>query len=102
MILIKFIFYLFLFYLGVVVFLRIFGKSIGRYLMGRLAKRAQEDMERQSREFQQKAEGHNPYADSVYVKDDVKVSIPRTPKEKSRREPFAANQVEEVEFEDVE
>ena len=102
MILLKFIFYIFLFYLGVVVFFRLFGKPLSRFLMGRLVKRAQADMDRQSREYQQKAEGHSPFEESVYVRDDVKVSIRRGQKEKSRRDPFSPNRIEEVDYEDVE
>lgn len=102
MILLKFIFYIFVFYLAVVLFLRLFGKPIGRFLMARLVKRAQADMDRQSREYQQKAEGHTPFEESVYVRDDVKVSIRRGQKEKSRRDTVPDKQIEEVDYEDVE
>jgi hypothetical protein len=101
MILLKFIGYILLFYLGALIFFRLFGKAIGRFVLSRLVNRAQADMDRQSREFQQKAEGHSPFEESVYVKDDVKVSIRRGQKEKNRRDPLDPKRIVEVDYEDL-
>jgi predicted membrane protein len=99
MVLIKFFFIIILIYLGFYVFWKLFGKSIIRWAMGRLVKRAQRDMERQSQVYEQYVQGHSPYEDNVYYEDDVKVSIKRNT---ANKKPDLNNMpIETVDFEDV-
>jgi hypothetical protein len=102
MVLVKFVLILLSIYLGFWLIWRLFGKSISRYLLKVFVRRAQRDMEQQSRVYQQYAEGYSPFEDSVYVEDDVKVSIRRGNKPDPNKKPdMGSKSIETVEFEDV-
>ncbi len=73
-----------------------------RALMNRLIKRAQRDMNKQSQVYEQYAQGHSPHEDSVYIEDDVKVSIRRGNTSATSKKPdISSMPIEEVEYEDV-
>jgi hypothetical protein len=102
MILLKFVLILFSIYLGFWLVWRLFGKAISRYLIKVFMKRAQREMDRQSQVYQQYAEGYSPFEDSVYVEDNVKVSIRRGNKPDPNQKPdIKTMPIETVEFEDV-
>ena len=83
-------------------FIRLFGKPIMRFLMKKLVKRAQKDVDRQSQTYQQYAEGYTPFEESVYVEDDVKVSIRRGNKpDPSKKPDLQELPIETVDFEDI-
>jgi hypothetical protein len=89
-------------YLAFWVVWRLFGKSISRWLLQAFVRRAQRDMDQQSRVYQQYAEGYSPFEDSVYVEDDVKVSIRRGNKgEAGKKKEIDGERIETVEFEDL-
>lgn len=103
MTLLKFILIIFGIYIAFFLFIRLFGKSLSRFVLKYLVRKAQQDMERQSRVYEQKAEGYSPFEESMYMKDDVKVSMRRGQKEQSRKsDVLDPNRIEEVDFEDVE
>ena len=103
MILLKFVLIVAFIYLSIYVLWKLFGKAITRALMNRLIKRAQRSMDDQSRTYQQYAEGHSPHEDSVYIEDDVKVSIRRgNSSAESKKPDISTMPIEEVEFEDIE
>lgn len=102
MILLKFVMIIALIYLSIYVLWKLFGKAIMRALMNKLIKRAQKDMEKQSQVYEQYVQGHSPYEESVYVEDDVKVSIRRGGTAASEKKPdISSMPIEEVEFEDI-
>ncbi|HEX2898799.1 MAG TPA: hypothetical protein VHS96_03670, partial [Bacteroidia bacterium] len=71
-------------------------------LMKSVMRRAQAEMDRQSRVYQQHAEGYSPFEDSVYVEDDVKVSIRRGNKHDPNKKPDMKDlSIETVEYEDL-
>jgi hypothetical protein len=103
MILVKFLLVVLGIYFAFFLFFRVFGKAISRFALSYLQRKAQASMDAQSRAFQQKAEGHSPYEDSVFVKDDVKVSIPKSQQNKPKKDhTFDPNRIEQVEYEDLE
>lgn len=103
MILLKFVLIIALIYLCIYVLWKLFGKAIMRALMNRLIKRAQRDMDKQSQVYEQYAEGHSPHEDSVYIEDDVKVSIRRGNASATPKKPdISTMPIEEVDFEDIE
>lgn len=101
MILLKFVLILFGIYVAFWLTWRLFGKAITRVLLRALSRRMQRDMNNQSRVYQQYAEGHSPFEDSVYVEDDVKVSIRRGNKADASKPKVNEEQIETVEWEDV-
>lgn len=102
MILLKFIGWVFVVTFGLVLFFRIFGKPIMRYMMRILVKKAQADLERQSQVYEQYVDGHSPFEDSVYVDQDVKVSVKRGNQEKPTKAELDPTMIETVEYEDIE
>lgn len=103
MILIKFVLILLGIYVAFWVIWRLFGKAITRSLLKAFVKRAQRDMDRQSQHYQQYAEGYTPFEESVYVEDDVKVSIRRGSKSDSHKKNDLHDlPIETVDYEDVE
>ena len=102
MILLKFIAWVLLITFGISLFLRIFGRPIMRYAMKVLVKKAQADLDRQSRVYEQYVDGHSPFEDSVYVDDKVKVSVKRGQDKKAAKKEIDPSMIETVEFEDVE
>ena len=101
MIILKFIGWVFVITFGLIVFLRLFGRPIMRYLMRYLVKKAQADLDRQSKVYDQYVDGYSPFEDNVYVDDNVKVSMKRGQKEKSGKSELDPSMIETVEFEDV-
>ncbi|MFN8395312.1 MAG: hypothetical protein U0176_11765 [Bacteroidia bacterium] len=101
MVLLKFVLILFGIYLAFWLVWRLFGKAISRALLRAVSKRMQRDMENQTRTYQQYAEGHSPFEDSVYVEDDVKVSIRRGNKQEAGKPKVNEEQIETVDWEDV-
>ena len=99
----KFLGIIFAIYLVFWLVWKIFGRRIMRYAAQTLIKKAQQDMDRQSRVYQQYAENHTPFEESVYVEDDVKVSIRRGNKHDPEKKPDLKDMsIETVDFEDVE
>lgn len=102
MIILKFIAAVIIFMFCLSIFFRLFGKPIMRYLVRVLAKRAQADLDRRSKAYDQFVDGHSPFEDSIYVDDGVKVSVKRGQKEKEEKTDINPNMIETVEFEDIE
>lgn len=102
MILLKFIGWVFFGLLALTLFMRLFGKPISKFLLRYFIKRAQKDMERQSRVYEQYVQGHSPFEDSIYVDENTRVSIQRGQNEAAPK-PRDINDalIEEVEFEDL-
>jgi hypothetical protein len=102
-ILLKFVLVLLGIYVGFYLLWKLFGKAISRYLMKSLINRAQKSMNDQSRQYQRHAHEYSPFEDSVYIEDDVKVTIRRGDKhDKNEKPSISSLPVEEVDFEDVE
>lgn len=102
MILLKFVFWIIFAWLCLFLFFRIFGPMITKYLLRYFIKKAQQDMDRQSQVYQQYAEGHSPFEDSVYVNDETRVSMRRGQKaEAKRNKGIDDSMIEEVDFEDI-
>jgi len=80
------------------VVVRLFGKGIFRWFVRLLVKRAQKDLNRESRNFYEKTENGSPFEKNVYV-DDLKVTVTKKTKEPKKGYDFGA---EQVEFEEVE
>lgn len=103
MVLLRFVLILFGVYFAFWLVWKLFGKAISRYLIRAFVRRAQRDMDRRSQVYQQYAEGHSPFEDSVYVEDGVKVSIRRGNKQDPDKKPDLNSMgIETVEYEDVE
>jgi hypothetical protein len=103
MVLLKFIGILVGIYLFFYIFFKLFGKAIQRALVKGLVRRAQKSMDNQSQIYEQQVNGHSPFEDTVYVEDDVKVSIRRGNKPDPNKKPeLPKDMIEEVEYEDVE
>lgn len=101
MILLKFIGWVFIFLFGLMIFMRIFGRPIMRYIMKTLVKRAQADMDQQSRNYEQYVNG-NPFEDNVYVDEEVKVSVKRGTPEPEQKASLDPTMIETVDYEDIE
>ncbi len=101
MIIFKFIAAVFIFMFCLSVFFRLFGRPIIRYLVKVLAKRAQADLDRRARNYDQFVDDHNPFEDSIYVDDGVKVSVRRGQKEKEEKSGIDLEVIETVEYEDI-
>ena len=101
MIILKFIGWIFIITFGLILFLRIFGRPIMRYLMKILVKRAQADLDRQSKIYEEYVHGHSPFEDNIYVDDNVKVSVKRGDKEAPKKKEIDPSMIETVDFEDV-
>lgn len=103
MVLLKFVLILLSIYMGFWLLWKIFGKAVMRYLMKSVVKRAQANMDQQSQFYQRHAEEYSPFEDSVYVEDDVKVSIRRGNKHGPNEKPDIKDlSIETVDYEDVE
>ncbi|MBK9448694.1 MAG: hypothetical protein IPN95_04640 [Bacteroidetes bacterium] len=102
MVLLKFVLILLSIYMGFWLLWKIFGKAVMRALMKSVMKRAQADMDRQTQTYQRHAEEYSPFEDSVYVEDDVKVSIRRGNKPDPNKKPDIKDlSIETVEYEDL-
>lgn len=102
MILIKFLGWVMLITLGMILFFRVFGRPIMRFALRYFIKKAQEDLNRQSRIYEQYVDGHSPFEDSVYVQENVRVTVKRGQQEKEKEKaPLDDSIIETVEFEDV-
>lgn len=81
---------------------KLFGKRIMQYAAKTLIKKAQQDMDRQSRAYQQHVQDYTPFEENVYVEDDVKVSIRRGSKHDPEKKPDLKDlSIETVEYEDL-
>lgn len=102
MILLKFIGWVFVGLLALSLFLRLFGRPIGKFLLRYFIKRAQKDLERQSQVYDQYVQGHSPFEDSVFVDENTRVSIRRGQQEaEAKQTQLDESIIEEVEFEDL-
>ncbi len=101
MIILKFIAAVIIFMFCLSIFFRLFGKPIMRYLVKVLAKRAQADLDKRSRNYDQFVDGHSPFEDSIYVDDDVKVSVKRGQKDKEEKPELDPSMIETVDYEDI-
>ncbi|MEM7035423.1 MAG: hypothetical protein AAF570_00510 [Bacteroidota bacterium] len=102
MILVKFFFWVLVIYLSLFVFVRFILPIITRYAFRYVIKKAQQDMDRQSRIYQQYAEGHSPFEDNIYINDDTRVSIKRGQKnEDSKKSGLDPDMIEDVNYEDI-
>lgn len=101
MILLKFIFWVFVVTMAIGLIFRLFGKQIMTWLVKRLVKKAQKDMEEQSRRYEQYAEA-SPMEENVYYKDDIKVTVRRGQVEKNeKKKEVDIAEIEEVDWEDL-
>lgn len=101
MILLKFLFWLIVGFIALGLFFRLFGKPLSKFLLRYFIKRAQKDMERQSRTYEQYVQGHSPFEDNIYVDEQTRVSIKRGQKQPAKPVEIDDAMIEEVEFEDL-
>lgn len=102
MVILKFIAWIFLILLMLNIFFRLFGRSIARWLVKRMAKRAEEDMRRQSQYYHNHVHNNSAFEENVYVKDDVKVTERRGNRESRKRRSHAdPNKAETVDYEEL-
>ncbi len=102
MIIIKFLGWVFFITLILVLFLRVFGRPLLKLFARYVAKKAQQDLEKQQRTYDQYVRGHSPFEDNVYVNEDTRVSIRRGKKnEQEKKAVIDDSFIEEVEFEDI-
>ncbi|HHG85921.1 MAG TPA: hypothetical protein ENJ82_14335 [Bacteroidetes bacterium] len=102
MIILKLLFWIVVIYAALFFFFRVFGPLIAKYLLRTFVKRAQDDLNKQTRAYERYAEGHSPFEDNVFLDDDTKVSIRKNQSQKEKKVSLDADMIEEVEFEDVE
>ena len=102
MILLKFLGWVLFGLIALGLFFRLFGKPLSKFLLRYFIKRAQKDMERQSRAYEQYVQGHSPFEDNIYVDENTRVSIKRGQTETATK-PVELDDamIEEVEFEDL-
>ena len=101
MIILKLIFWIAVFYLAVYLFFKFFGPLISKRLLRYFVKKAQQDLDRQTRAYEQHAEGYSPFEDNVFIDDDVKVSIPKSKEKKAEKATIDEHFIEEVDYEDI-
>ncbi|MEM0996570.1 MAG: hypothetical protein AAGN35_05810 [Bacteroidota bacterium] len=101
MIILKLIFWVVVFYVAVYLFFKFFGPLISKRVLRYFVKKAQEDLDRQTRTYEQHAEGYSPFEDNVFLDDDVKVSIPKANDKKEEKPSIDEKYIEEVDYEDV-
>ena len=102
MILLQFLSWVLFLSLALTMFLRFFGRPLMRWFLKFVLRRAQKDLERQSRVYDEFVEGHSPYADSVMVDDQTRVTIKKeSAKRTQRKSSLDDGLIEEVEFEDL-
>ena len=89
------------FYLAVYLFFKVFGPFLRKRLMKFIVKKAQEDLNRQTRAYEQYAEGYSPFEDNVFIDDETKVSIKKEQQVKKEKPHIDPEFIEEVDFEDI-
>jgi len=98
MILLKILFWIAIFFVVVNWFFRTFSKYILNSVMKMLVNRAQEDLKRQSNEYQRNYEAGD-FRKSVYQDDNVHVTAPK--KEQKSKNAKIDDFAEDVEFEEL-
>lgn len=102
MVIIKFIGWVFLILIMLNVFFRLFGKSIARWMLRKMAKRAEEDMRRQSQYYHNHVHNNSAFEENVYSKEDVRVTERQSTREKRKRKSHAdPSKAETVDFEEI-
>lgn len=103
MIILKFIGWVFFITLVLVLILNLFGRPILKWLVTRLAKKMQQQMDTKSQAYQQHQDTRSPFEERVYTKGEIKVTVRRGQEEKDKKKKqMDPNQIEEVDFEDLE
>jgi hypothetical protein len=102
MIILKLIFWIAVFYLAIYLFFKLFGPLISKRVLRFFVKKAQQDLDRQTRAYERHAEGYSPFEDNVFIDDDIKVSIPKQKEKKEAKPTIDEKFIEEVDYEDVE
>lgn len=93
----KFLLILLIIYLALTVFFRLFGPPILRYLMRRLARRAEQQFWQQQNQHQQKYDPN--YAEEVNLNNEVKIKVPRKDKTPPPKADYSG--IDDVDFEEV-
>ena len=93
----SFFFWTFFVFLTLYIVFRVFGRQIIQFLLRQVFKQVAKDAENQARQYQRNY-GGDPFKESIFVNDNVKVTAPKSKQKKS----VSADEIaEDIEFEDV-
>lgn len=85
---------------GINLFFRLMGPTILRALVRWINKKAQQDMDKQSRVYREKAESNSPFEDNYFFGDEIKVTVPKNQRKADlKKDPKGPAQ--DVDYEDV-
>jgi hypothetical protein len=85
--------------MGISLVFRLMGPLMLKMLVRWLNKKAQQDLDRQTRDFEEKAENNSPFVDKYTFGKDMKVIVPKhqPPTDKNKM----PHQAEDVDYEDL-
>lgn len=94
----SFLFGVFIFFVSVWLFFRLFGKHILRFALQKIANKMLKNMEDQTRQYQRNY-SRDPYHDEQHVNDEMEIKIPKNRPEPAG--PSLEEVAEDVDFEEV-
>lgn len=93
----SFFFWIFFIFFTIYIVFRIFGRQIIQFMLQQIFKKVAKDAQNQARQYRRNYEG-DPFHESIFVDDQVKVTAPKNKQKKS----VTADEIaEDIDFEEV-